>query len=85
MPKFNMNWIYTIIIVMLALLFFTDGGGSAHVRIEADRFDAVLLAEQIDVVVEVGQQNDLSERIQRHFRVALQPVAGDFLFGFHRI
>ena len=26
MPKFNMNWIYTIIIVMLALLFFTDGG-----------------------------------------------------------
>ena len=25
-PKFNMNWIYTIIIVMLALLFFTDGG-----------------------------------------------------------
>ena len=25
MPKFNMNWIYTIIIVMLALLFFTDG------------------------------------------------------------
>ena len=26
MPKFNMNWIYTIIIVMLAVLFFSDGG-----------------------------------------------------------
>ena len=24
MPKFNMNWIYTIIIVMLALLFFSN-------------------------------------------------------------
>jgi cell division protease FtsH len=26
MPKFNMNWIYTIIILVLALLFFTNGG-----------------------------------------------------------
>ena len=26
MPKFNMNWLYTIIIVVLAYLFFTGGG-----------------------------------------------------------
>ena len=26
MPKFNMNWLYTLIIITLALLFFTDGG-----------------------------------------------------------
>lgn len=26
MPKFNMNWIYTIVIVLLAVLFFSDGG-----------------------------------------------------------
>ena len=26
MPRFNMNWIYTVIIILLAVLFFTDGG-----------------------------------------------------------
>ena len=26
MPRFNMNWIYTIVIVLLAVLFFSDGG-----------------------------------------------------------
>ena len=26
MPKFNMNWIYTIVIVLLAVLIFSDGG-----------------------------------------------------------
>ena len=26
MPRFNMNWFYTIIIVVLAVLFFSDGG-----------------------------------------------------------
>lgn len=28
MPKFNMNWLYTAIILLLAILFFTDGGTS---------------------------------------------------------
>ena len=28
MPKFNMNWLYTVIILFLAILFFTDGGTS---------------------------------------------------------
>ena len=28
MPKFNMNWFYTVIILLLAILFFTDGGTS---------------------------------------------------------
>ena len=28
MPKFNMNWLYTVIIVLLAVLFFSDGGNS---------------------------------------------------------
>ena len=39
MPKFNMNWIYTIIIMVLALLFFTNGGndflGGAEAKQEA--------------------------------------------------
>ena len=26
MPKFNMNWLYTIAIVLLAVLIFSDGG-----------------------------------------------------------
>ena len=28
MPRFNMNWIYGIIIVALAILFVTGGGNS---------------------------------------------------------
>lgn len=36
MPKFNMNWLYTVIILLLAILFFTDGGtsflGGCHTR-----------------------------------------------------
>lgn len=28
MPKFNMNWIYTVVIIALAILFFTGGGDS---------------------------------------------------------
>ena len=39
MPKFNMNWIYTIIIMVLALLFFSNGGnvffGEASAKQEA--------------------------------------------------
>ena len=26
MPRFNMNWIYTLVIIALAILFFTGGG-----------------------------------------------------------
>lgn len=26
MPRFNMNWIYGLIIVVLMVMFFTDGG-----------------------------------------------------------
>ena len=28
MPKFNMNWIYAIIIITLAFLFFTGGNSN---------------------------------------------------------
>lgn len=28
MPKFNMNWLYMLIIITLGIIFFTDGGGS---------------------------------------------------------
>ena len=28
MPRFNVNWIYTIVIISLALLFFTGGGAA---------------------------------------------------------
>ena len=28
MPRFNMNWIYTVVIVALAILFFTGGGNA---------------------------------------------------------
>ena len=28
MPKFNMNWLYGLIIVTLAMLFFTGGGNA---------------------------------------------------------
>ena len=28
MPRFNMNWMYTLVIILLAVLFLTDGGDS---------------------------------------------------------
>ena len=28
MPRFNMNWIYIIVLIGLAVLFFTGGGDS---------------------------------------------------------
>ena len=28
MPRFNMTWVYTIILVVLAVLFFSDGGNA---------------------------------------------------------
>ena len=34
MPKFNMNWIYGMVIVALLLLWFTGGGQKASVRTE---------------------------------------------------
>ena len=28
MPKFNMNWLYVMILIALCVTFFTDGGSS---------------------------------------------------------
>ena len=33
MPKFNMNWLYFIVLAILAFLFFTGGGGKSSVSV----------------------------------------------------
>ena len=59
------------------------GGGSAHVRVETYGLHFHLLAEHIDVIVEVGQQYQISELTEFQFSVSLQPVAADLLFTRH--
>lgn len=44
-----------------------------------------MLAENINVIVEIGQQNMLAKLIQRHFRIPLQPIVYDFLLRLHNL
>lgn len=37
MPKFNMNWIYTVILISLGILFITGGGDALAVGSSANR------------------------------------------------
>ena len=39
MPRFNMNWIYGIIIVILVYLFFTGTGGSSSKTVDYTQFE----------------------------------------------
>ena len=39
MPRFNMNWIYGIIIVILVYLFFTGTGGSSTKTVDYTTFE----------------------------------------------
>ena len=39
MPRFNMNWIYGIIIVILVYLFFTGTGGSTSKTVDYTQFE----------------------------------------------
>jgi hypothetical protein len=42
-----------------------------------------MLTEQIDIVVEVGQQHQIREVLEGVFGIAGQPVFNDFLLRFH--
>ena len=35
MPKFNMNWIYLLMMVVLGVLYFTSGNSNSSVKTEA--------------------------------------------------
>ena len=59
------------------------GGGHAHVCIVGWRLDAEMLAEDIDVVVEIGQQDEFREVLKGVLGIARQPIFDDFLFRFH--
>ena len=39
MPRFNMNWIYGIIVLVLAYMFFTGTGDSSSKTIDYTRFE----------------------------------------------
>ena len=41
MPRFNMNWIYGIIIVILVYLFFTGTGGSSSKTVDYTQFRTI--------------------------------------------
>ena len=59
------------------------GGGGAHIRVETYGLHVHLLAEHIDVIVEVGQQYQITELTEFQFSVSPQPVAADLLFTRH--
>ena len=44
MPRFNMNWIYGIIIVILVYLFFTGTGGSTSKTVDYTQFEQYVIS-----------------------------------------
>ena len=61
MPKFNMNWIYGIIIVTLAILFITGGGSSSSVQTETSyhQFKTMVMKGYASRIVVNKEQNTL--------------------------
>ena len=57
--------------------------GHAHVGLVVGFLQCEVLAEDVHVVVEVGQQDVLAKVLQRVVRVPGQPVFNYFLLGFH--
>ena len=40
------------------------------------------MAEDVELVVEIGQEYEVGERVERYFCVALQPVAANLFLAF---
>ena len=57
--------------------------GSAHIRAETYGLYVHLPAEDVDVVVEIGEQYTLSEILQLHLGVPAEPVGHDLFFFHH--
>jgi ATP-dependent Zn protease len=60
MPRFNMSWIYGIIIVVLAFLFFTNNGasGSSSTEVSYSNFKAYIIkgyAQKIEINKDDGK------------------------------
>lgn len=62
MPKFNMNWIYVIVIVTLAMLYFTSGGtknSSVQVETSYYQFKVMVMKGYASKIVVNKEQNTL--------------------------
>lgn len=74
MPKFNMNWIYTLVIIALAILFFTGGGdalasGSTTEKMSYTKFKAYVEQGYVKNVVVNNTTNTLKMYVKaKHTR-----------------
>lgn len=62
MPKFNMNWIYGIVIVTLIILFITGGGptnSSVTTETPYNQFKAMVMKGYASKIVVNKEQNKL--------------------------
>ena len=60
MPKFNMNWLYFIVLAILAFLFFTGGGGKSSVSVTTSYSEfkqMVLKGYAKEIVVNNNEKN----------------------------
>ena len=60
MPKFNMNWLYFIVLAILAFLFFTGGGGKSSVSVTTSYSEfkqMVLKGYAKEIVVNSNEKN----------------------------
>ncbi len=61
MPKFNMNWLYFIVLAILAFLFFTGGGGKSSVSVTTSysEFKQMVLKGYAKEIVVNGNEKKL--------------------------
>lgn len=85
MPKFNMNWIYIIVIVTLAILYFTEGGTTnSSIKTETSyyQFKAMVMKGYASRIVVNKDQNTLQmyvkpEHIRDVFKQSVQQTGKD--------
>ena len=75
MPKFNMSWIYIVVFVVLAVLYFTNGGSNASVTTQTSysQFKTMVLKGYASKVVVNKNQNTLLMYVKpEHIRDVFQ-------------
>lgn len=72
MPKFNMNWIYAIVIIALGIIFFTQGGSdNSSIKTEASyyQFKTMVMKGYASKIVVNKEQNTLQMYVKpEHIR-----------------
>ena len=71
MPKFNMNWIYLLMMVVLGVLYFTSGNSNSSVKTEASytQFKTMVLKGYAKSIVVNNEKNTLQMYVKpEHIR-----------------